>query len=87
MKPSKKLIKQTPKKNQVATGIETFFKSAPKDFIVEEKVAEINPNNGAKKFFVDVLKERLQSKNTFFILCLGTILISIRGAQGRNYNY
>lgn len=48
-----------------ASGIQAYFKSTPKDFVVEN-VAEIKSNESTKTFYVDILKEKLRGKNLLF---------------------
>lgn len=71
MKPAKK---QNSTKTDVndkssAPGIKTYFKTAPKSFKIDNAPdASVKPNDDAKQFYVDILKDKL--KGTLFILKL-----------------
>lgn len=79
MKSTKKqIIKLKTNKDQVVEsnpkpGIQTFFKPAPKTFAIDENRGENKPeeksNNGDKKFYVGLLKEKLRSE--FFSFSIG----------------
>lgn len=60
---------QANQKNSVS-GIKSFFKSAPKDFVVVENTETSKSNEGAKTFYVDILKEKLRSKTYYFFIYL-----------------
>lgn len=66
MKPSKKQINPTDNINQVkeknVQGIQTFFKTTPKTFVVDKNVVAAKPDDGPKKFYVDILKDKLRRK-------------------------
>lgn len=73
MKPTKKQTKSNATKSHEiektsvpVPGIQTFFKAAPKSFLVDKNKDVVKSNNNPKQFYIDVLKEKLQSK--FFTL-------------------
>lgn len=63
MKPSKKQsnIKKT-NNDSLAPKIEAFFKAAPKSFVVDKANVPEEQQNGDKQFYIDLLKNKLQSK-------------------------
>lgn len=65
MKPAKKHdTKKNEKKDIPTSQIKSYFKPAPKSFVVQTETE--NHSDGPKQFYVDALKEKLQSK-IFFI--------------------
>lgn len=68
MKPSKKQIKPNSKKTKVNLNetsvplIPSFFKAAPKSFVVDKTNVLVNPKDGDRQFYVDLLKSKLESK-------------------------
>lgn len=73
MKPAKKqnadLIenqKQT-SKQKPTTKINGYFKSVPKTFAVASGSGQNQPEKTTKDFYVNILKEKLRSKNIFCI--------------------
>lgn len=86
MKPFKKQIKPNQTKNNVneknsAQSIGSFFKAVPKSFVVEENVSASKPDNDHKKFYVDILKEKLRRKIYFINF------IYVRHALSTSYFY
>lgn len=68
MKPSKKQNNLNSKKNKgnknepSAPLIQSFFKAAPKSFVVDKTKVLAEPKNDDRQFYVDLLKSKLESK-------------------------
>lgn len=50
--------------------MQSFFKAAPKSFVVEKTNVSVKPNNDDRQFYVDLLKSKLESKLFFSFLLL-----------------
>lgn len=66
MKPCKKqpiLTKKDENKGISAPKIKAFFKTAPKNFVIDEFNTTLATNGDSKQFYIHALKKKLQGNN------------------------